>query len=428
MSQFCPRGEHVSRRALLKGLVGTAGGLALANWGGLFSSQTSADEARKQGKRCILLWMAGGPSQLDTFDLKPGRRGSGPFRPIATNVTGTHICEYLPRLAKQADKLAIIRSMRTPEPGHAAGTYLMHTGYRPEVAFRYPEIGALVARYLGDSNADLPSFIQIDTDGGESSPTAGSGFLGAAYQPFRLGPGGGTPENTQPYLSAESNQRRLALLEQVEAGFAQDHKAAEIDAHRAAQEKSVRLVRARGVFDLSAEWPKYRDLYGDSPLGKNCLLARRLVEAGAPFVEVGQHNYDSHEDNFEWHKALLPPLDHAWSGLLHDLHVRGLLENTLVVWMGEVGRTPMINNRVGRDHWVKVWSLVLAGGGIRGGIVHGQSDADAAEVKDNPVPEGDFFTTIYTALGIKPGAENMAGVRPVRVAPRGGRVIKELLV
>lgn len=427
MNPFCPRVEHVNRRAFLKGLVGTTGGVALANWGGLFSTAAIADEARKQGKRCILLWMAGGPSHLDTFDLKPGRAVGGPFRPIATNVAGTQICEYLPRMAKQADKLAIIRSMCTPEPGHAAGTYLMHTGYRSELGTRHPEIGAVLARYLGHPGSDLPSFIQIDTDGGESSPIAGAGFLGPAYQPFRLGQGGRLPENTQPYLTADANQRRLALLEKVEAGFAREHHAAEIEAHRAAQEKSVRLLRARGIFDLAAEWTKYRDLYGDSPFGKNCLLARRLVEAGVPFVEVGQHNYDSHEDNFEWHKALLPPLDHGWSGLLQDLHERGLLKDTLVVWMGEVGRTPWINNRVGRDHWVKAWNTVLAGGGIRGGMVYGASNADAFEVKDNPVSEGNFFATIYTALGVKPSEENLAGVRPVRLTPKGSSPIPELL-
>jgi hypothetical protein len=405
----------------------SAGGVTLANWGGLFSSHSIADEARKQGKRCILLWMAGGPSQLDTFDLKPGRAVSGPFLPIATNVNGIQICEYLPRLAKQTDKLAIIRSMRTSEPGHAAGAYLMHCGYRPEVGIRHPEIGAVLAKYLGNSNSDLPSFIQIDTDGGESSPVVGAGFLGPAYQPFRLGHAGGMPENTQPYTAADVDRRRLGLLEKLEAGFAQEHKAAEIDAHRAAQEKSVRLLRARGTFDLSSEWPKYRDLYGDSPFGKNCLAARRLIEAGVPFVEVGQHNYDSHADNFEWHKALLPPLDHGWSGLIQDLHDRGLFQDTLVVWMGEVGRTPWINNRVGRDHWVKAWSIVLAGGGFKGGIVYGESNADAAEVKSNPVSEGDFFATIYTALGIKPAAKNFAGVRPVRLAPEDSEVVKELL-
>jgi len=426
MNSSCKPVEHLSRRAFLKGLVGTAGGV-LANWGGLCSSAAVADAARKQGKRCILLWMAGGASHLDTFDMKPGRAVGGPFRPIATSVPGTQICEYLPHIARQTQHLAIIRSMCTPEPGHAAGTYLMHTGYRSELGTRHPEIGAVLAKYLGNPTADLPGFIQIDTDGGESSPIAGSGFLGPAYQPFRLGHGGGLPENTQPYLAADSNQRRLGLLDKLEQGFAAEHKAVEIDSYRAAHEKSVRLLRAKGAFDLSAEWPKYRDLYGDTPFGKNCLLARRLVEAGVPFVEVGQHNYDSHEDNFEWHKALLPALDLGWSGLIQDLHDRGLLQDTLIVWMGEVGRTPWINNRVGRDHWVKAWTTVLAGGGIKGGVIYGASNADAVEVRDNPVSERDFFATIYTALGINPNAENMAGVRPVFLTPKGSKAIAELL-
>jgi hypothetical protein len=427
MNPLCTHAEHLSRRAFLKGLVGTSGGV-LANWGGLFSSGAVADEARRQRKRCILLWMAGGPSHLDTFDMKPARAVGGPFRPIDTSVPGTHICEYLPQMARQAHRLAIIRSMCTPEPGHAAGTYLMHTGYRSEIGTRHPEIGAVLAKYLGNLESDLPSFIQIDTDGGESSPNAGSGFLGPAYQPFRLGHGGGMPENTQPYVSVDGHQRRRNLLDRLENEFAEKNQAHEIEAFRAAQEKSVRLLRAKGTFDLSAEWPKYRELYGDSPFGKNCLLARRLVEAGVPFVEVGQHNYDSHEDNFEWHKALLPPLDLGWSGLIQDLHDRGLLDNTLIVWMGEVGRTPWINNRVGRDHWVKAWSTVLAGGGIKGGAVYGASNLDGLEVKDNPVSEREFFATIYTALGVNPNEENMAGVRPVFLTPKGSKAIAELLV
>jgi hypothetical protein len=427
MNPRCPIREHLSRRQFLKSALTTAGGLAVANWGGLFHSQTIAAEAKRQGKRCILLWMAGGPSHLDTFDMKPGRPVAGPFRPIATNVAGIQICEYLPGLAKQTDKLAIIRSMSTSDPGHSTGTYLLHTGYPKEPAVRHPELGAMVAKYNGDPDADLPSFIQMGIDGGESSPNAGSGFLGPAYQPFRLGDGGRLPENTTPYLSADAEERRRALLRFVEEGIAAEHGAGQWQAFRAAQEKSYRLLKAKGVFDISSEPANYRDKYGDTKFGRNLLTARRLVEAGVSFVEVEQPNYDSHSDNFEWHKALLPVLDRAWSALLEDLKERGLLQQTLVVWMGEFGRTPNINNRAGRDHYSRAWSAVLAGGGVKGGLAYGQSDADGKTVVDKPVNEGDLFATIYTALGVNPRVKHFVGSRPIWATPETAKPLAELL-
>ena len=181
------------------------------------------------------------------------------------------------------------------------------------------------------------------------------------------------------------------------------------------------------MFDVSGEWNRYRDSYGDTAFGRNCLVARKLVEAGVPFVEVEQPNYDSHADNFEWHKALLPPLDHAWSGLLQDLNERGLLQNTLVVWMGEFGRTPGINNRAGRDHYARAFSAVLAGGGVRGGLAYGQTDENGAIVSRNPVNEGDLFATIYTALGVNPRVRHFVGTRPVWATPESARPVRDIL-
>ncbi|MCA9113717.1 MAG: DUF1501 domain-containing protein, partial [Planctomycetaceae bacterium] len=198
--------------------------------------------------------------------------------------------------------------------------------------------------------------------------------------------------------------------------------------HRESYEAARRLKSAREVFDIDAEWEKNRDLYGDSGFGKRCLMARRLIEAGVPFVEVGQSSYDSHADNFMWHRGLLPPMQHAWAGLLEDLDQRGLLEDTLVVWMGEIGRTPRINNRSGRDHYVRSWSTALAGCGVKGGVVYGASDQDGVDVQDNPVTEGDFFATVYTALGIDPTTSNYTGVRPIPLAQFNSKVISDILV
>jgi hypothetical protein len=427
MNPFCNPAEHFCRRAFLKGTLTTAGGLAVANWGGLFNSQTIAAEVRKQGKHCILLWMAGGASHMDTFDMKPGRPQQGPFRPIATNVTGIQVCEYLPLMAQQADKLAIIRSMKTSQGDHPGATYLMHTGYRKEQTVQHPEIGAMVAKYLGAPESDLPHFIQVGAGGGESSPAFGPGYLGPAYQPFHLSGDAAMPAHTTPYVDGDAQRRRSDLLRFVEEGFAARQQDTGPKALRAAQERSERLLKAKGVFDIRGEWDRYRDLYGETAFGKNCLLARRLIESGVAFVEVVQSNYDFHGDNFEGHKALLPTLDCGWSGLLKDLHDRGLLKDTLVVWMGEVGRTPIINNRAGRHHWIQAWTVALAGGGIKGGLHYGRSDENAMEVADKPVSEADLFATIYTAVGIKPGMKHYVGSRPIRATAEHSKAIDEIL-
>ncbi len=416
------RHEHLSRRAFLKGALVTAGGAAVANWGGLTHSQTVATDARGRGKRCILLWMNGGASQIDTFDLKPGRPTGGPFRPIQTNVTGVQVCEYLPRMARMIDKLAIVRSMRTQSPDHPDGIYHMHTCYRMSERVPHPEIGAMVARYLGRDGFDLPSFVRIGPCG-----NAGAGYLGPRYEPFAIDRDGRLPYFTSPYTTAPVQARRGDLLRFMEDGFGRDHAAEPFEAHRLSEQAATRLVRARSAFDTSAQWPAARARYGDTEFGRRCFLALRLVEAGVPFVEVGQDNYDSHADNFVCHKANLDVLDPAWSALLQDLHDRGLLADTLVVWMGEVGRTPYINNRAGRDHFIRAWTIVLAGGGIRGGQVYGATDADGREVARDPVGEGDLFATIYTVLGVNPRVRHYVGTRPIWATPEGSRVLRELI-
>jgi hypothetical protein len=422
MNPTCPKYEHLSRRGFLKGSLVTAGGLAVANWGGLFHSQSIAAEAQKRGKRCILLWMNGGASQIDTFDMKPGRPTGGPFRPISTRLPGVGVCEYLPRMAEQIGKLAVVRSMRTQSPDHPDGIYHMHTCYKQSERTPHPEIGAVVARYLGRPGDDLPSFVRMGPAG-----NAGAGYLGPQYEPFSLDRDGRLPYFTTPLLPPEAEQRRGELLRFVEEGFARDHAAEPFESHRLAKEKAWRLLRAKGVFDVSKDWPAAKERYGSTDFGRGCFLARKLVEAGVPFVEVGQDNYDSHADNFVCHKANMQVLDPAWSGLLIDLEERGLLQDTLVVWMGEVGRTPYINNRAGRDHYVHAWTVVLAGGGIKGGQVYGATDIDGKEVKDAPVSEGDLFATIYTALGVNPRAKHYTGKRPVWLTPEGSKPLQTLL-
>lgn len=413
---------HLGRRALLKGALVAGTGLVVPNWGGLFHTAQAASDTTKRKKSCILLWMNGGASQIDTFDMKPGRPTGGPFRPIASNVTGTQVCEYLPEMAKRMDRLAVLRSMRTQSPDHPDGIYHMHTCYKISERVPHPEIGAMVAKYLGNSDADLPSFVRMGPVG-----NAGAGYLGPQYEPFSLGRTGQLPSFAGSSTATDSETRRADLLRFVEGEFALDAKAEPFESHRLAKERSYRLLRARKTFDISKEWPEAKERYGDTDFGKNCLLARKLVEAGVSFIEVGQDNYDSHADNFVCHKANMRVLDPAWSALLDDLKDRGLLDSTLVVWMGEVGRTPSINNRAGRDHFIRGWTICLAGGGIKGGVTVGATDEDGRDVKDRPISEGDLFATIYTTLGINPRARHMAGVRPIWATPEGSKPIKEVL-
>jgi hypothetical protein len=414
--------SHLSRRAFIKGAAVTGGGLVLPNWGGLAHARAATEGVTKNKKRCILLWMNGGASQIDTFDMKPGRPTGGPFRQIPSKVTGLQVCEYLPRMAAVADKLAVIRSMKTQSPDHPDGIYHMHTCYKMSERTPHPEIGAVIAKYNGNPDADLPSFVRMGSTG-----NSGAGYLGPKYEPFGIDRTGRLPYFTSPYLPDEQEKKRAELFRTVEDEFATDHKAEPFDAHRTGKERAWRLLKAKGVFDISKDWEKAKGRYGDTEVGRGCFMALKLVEAGIPFVEVGQENYDSHADNFVCHKANMQCLDPAWSSLLTDLAESGQLQDTLVIWMGEVGRTPQINNRAGRDHFISAWTVVLSGGGIKGGIVHGASDADGKTVKENPVSEGDLFATIYRTLGIDHRQKHYHGVRPIWLTPEGAKPVNELL-
>jgi len=415
--------QHLSRRRLLKGVLATAGGVAVANWGGLFHSSAVAQDAARRSKRCILLWMNGGASQIDTFDMKPGRPTGGPFRPIQTNVNGIQVCEYLPRLARMTDKLAIIRSMRTQSPDHPDGIYHMHTCYRQSERVPHPEIGAMIAKYCENPESDLPSFVKI----GSRSGIYGAGYLGPQYEPFVVSDDGRLPGFATPSVTAEIQDRRGDLLNFMEQRFAEQRPGEPFAAHRTSELRTIRLMRARRAFDVSEAWTRARARYGDTDFGRACFTALKLVEAGVSFVEAAHAGYDSHNDNFPVHKGNLQELDPAWASLLQDLQERGLLRDTLVIWTSEFGRTPAINFQAGRDHFGRAWTVVLAGGGIRGGQHYGASNRDGFEVQENPVSEGDLFATIYRTMGINPRARHYLGSRPVWATPEGSRPIQPLL-
>ncbi len=442
----------LSRRDWLRlsaaGVVGTS----LSGWFDALAAGAADDPRRKRA--LILLWMPGGPSQTDTFDLKPGHANGGPFKEIATSAPGVKISEHFPKLAKFGDRMAVVRSMSTREGDHSRATFHLRTGYLPQGPIQYPSLGSLVAKELGDDDSALPPAVSIASYSAFSPGAYGPGFLGPKYAPLMvgeatlaqaMGQGQGAYDQALKVRDLETPKEvppahadaRIDLLKDMETEFLRHHPDVSPQSHLAAYDRAVRLMRtsASKAFALEEEKAELRDRYGRNLFGQGCLLARRLVERGVPFVEVsltgvqgGGLGWDTHADNFNNIQKLCEVLDPAWATLLDDLKTRGLLDTTLVVWMGEFGRTPKINNNKGRDHFPNAWSTVLAGGGIKGGQVVGKTSADGMTVEDRPVTVPDFIATVCSALGIDPTKQNQSNVgRPIRIADAGAKPIKEVL-
>ncbi|MCS6866331.1 MAG: DUF1501 domain-containing protein [Gemmataceae bacterium] len=436
---------NLDRRHLLRvGAVSTA--VSLSGWLGKLAVAAEAKNVRPK-RSCILLWMNGGPSTIDLFDLKPGHENGGPFREVEA-APGLKISEHLPKLAKHGRHLAVLRGMSTKEGDHARGTYLMRTGQLPGFAgIHYPSLGALISKELGDPKAELPNFISIAPQRFLAQEAFGPGFLGPLYAPLIVGdnPFNNPPAATYQQLDAllkvqdlhrpatiddATHTARLDLLRQVQDDFAATRPGAMAQSHAAAYDRAIRLMQSDGgkVFDLSEEKESTRDKYGRNLFGQGCLLARRLVERHVPFVEVTLGNWDTHVNNFELVKGLAATLDAAWAALMDDLQERGLLETTTIVWMGEFGRTPKINTGKGRDHYPNAWSTVLAGGGIKGGQAVGRTSADGTTVEERPISTADFLATVCCALGIDFEKPNMSNVgRPIRIVEKNAQPVTEVL-
>lgn len=423
---------NLSRRDMMRlsatGVLGTA----FSGWLNVLATR-AAETAERAGKRCILLWMGGGASHKDTFDLRPGTTNGGPFQAIKTAVNGIHISEYFPQFAKLMNHAAIIRSMSTVEGEHGRAKYHLHTGYREgQGGVAYPSLGAIAAKEIGDPSFPLPNFISVCNPNNPSF--LGAGFLGPQYLPLAVPAPDRGVQNLRALVGESQFDKRFGLLDEMEQGFLHKHpNAAPAVAHRTTYQRAVALMRDRGVraFDLSAEPAKVRTDYGGTRFGDGCLLARRLIEAGVQFVEVHLDGWDTHDNNFERVRRLSEQVDPAMSHLVRDLSDRGLLDSTLVIWMGDFGRTPHVNKRgpvPGRDHWPRAWSSVLVGGGIRGGQVIGRTDAEAATVVERPVTILDFMATVCRILGIDPDKQHMApNGRPIRIVDRPSNPVKELL-
>lgn len=409
--------------------IGLTGG-SLSGW---LPRLAAADS--RPAKSVILLWLNGGPSTIDLWDLKPGHKNGGPFQEIDTAAPGLKIGEYLPKLAKHGKELALIRSMATKEGDHDRATFLLRTGYVRQGAIQFPAVGAVLAKELGSESSDLPNFVSVAP--GRYATTVGGGFLGPKYAPLGIGDSANPTDGLKvPDLartagvSDSSQNARLDLLAGMEKRFAAGRTAPVADSIRAATARAVRVMRpeAAAAFDLDSEKDKARDAYGRTLFGQGVLLARRLVERGVPFVEVTLDGWDTHQNNFERVKELCGTLDAAFAALLADLKDRGLLHSTLVVCQGEFGRTPNINASTGRDHWPASWAVALAGGGIKTGQAVGKTSADGTSVEERPVGVPDLIATVAKAVGIDPQKQNMSNVgRPIRVADPSAKPIGELL-
>jgi Protein of unknown function (DUF1501) len=429
-----------------------ASGVAVTSTSGWIEA-LAADAAAHPSRRraCILLWMNGGASQTDTFDPKSGHENAGPMNSIPTAVPGIRIGEHLPKMAKLMKDLAIVRSMSTKEGDHGRATYYLRTGYVPQGNVQHPPFGSLVAKEVPSLAPDLPSFVSIGPDRTQSPASYTPGFLGHDYAPLIVGEQrfGQTQANYEALLKVRDiespagvdrkrTDARLGLLGSLEDSFVAEHPGDSTESHRSAVDRAVKLTRSRSVraFNLGEEPAALRDAYGRNTFGQGCLLARRLVERGVPFVEVTHAGaeggngagWDTHFQGFDALPKLCGVLDAGWSTLIEDLRKRGLLDSTLIVWMGEFGRTPKINSFGGRDHFPTAWSAVLAGGGIAGGRVIGATTDDGLRVEERPVTVPDLVTTACMALGIDPRKQNMSNVgRPIRIADPAAKPLSEAL-
>ena len=367
-----------------------------------------------KAKSCILVWLGGGPSQLDTWDPKPDHQNGGETKGIDT-AGGFQIAQHYPGVAKESKDLCLVRSLTSPEGDHSRGSYLMHTGYRMTGAITHPSFGALVAKELGKENSDLPHFVSIG--GGSYGP----GYLGVRYGPFQVD----NPSRPVPYLQYPGDvdkarfNSRLGLLGMLDNKYLSSKRGEFLAGHRTVRKKALSLLDSPSakVFDVRNEPEAIRKGFGLNNFGLQSLMAARLVQKGVPFVEMNLGGWDTHTNNFNAVSARAAILDPALSGLMKELRSKGLLDSTLIVCMGEFGRTPKINRNNGRDHFPRCFSALVAGGGVKGGTVIGSSSADGQEVRNRPVLVGELYSTLLSMLRINPVKENKLAIgRAIKMA------------
>jgi len=419
----CGSAEHViARRRFLGGMAGAVvGGL------GVLARPSMASQLAKDQKRVLVINMAGGLSQLESWDPKPGTTTGGPFRAIPTSVPGIHISELLPDTAKQMHRLALIRGINTNENDHGKGAYMMQTGRRQTPAADYPYLGAVCAKALSPESMSLPGHIMI-TPGGGGGRSNDAAYLGPKYSSVVLG-NGNPPQNSnrRADIPESADAARQAFRRQANDHFASRRRTAMTDAYTQNYEQALQLMQSSTVFDVSKESEKDHERYGKHDFGRHCLLARRLLENNITFVQVTHSNYDTHNENFDFHLEQLGEFDRSFACLINDLADRGMLESTLVVVLSEFGRTPGINLYYGRDHWGTAWSVCLGGARIQPGAVIGKTNETGTAVVDRQVDHGHLFHTYLQAVGLDSTGTFDVGGRPVPMADPALSPIKELL-
>ena len=416
--------DRLTRRHLLQGTLGAAlGATALGTVG-----QAAAKPANPRSPRkLLLLFLSGGASQLETFDPKPDSKYGGPFRTISTALPGIRIGELLPHTATVIDRLAVIRSVNTGETSHFRGHYLLQSGRKVP---GYPVIGSAVARLLEGPADELPGYVSMRRHHPQAYTDVGdAGFLGPKYEGVKIIDGKPPANIVRPEsIDARTASTRERIRRLSDTRFLKDRVPRAIRSYAESYQKAEALMRRRDIFDLERESAADRQRYGEHHFGRNCLLARRLLESGVHCVKVTHHDWDAHFENFHWQRQRCLEFDRTFVTLLDDFRDRGLLEETLIVIVGEMGRTPRINYYGGRDHWGDAWSMAFAGCGIAPGVVLGKTNALGTEVVEGAVDAGDLFHTILAALKLDPKATYNVGGRENPVADPAAKRIAEVLV
>jgi uncharacterized protein (DUF1501 family) len=428
---FCGSAAHaIDRRAILGGALAAGATLAadMTALNALAAPAVNKDLKKKQ-KRVILLWLAGGASQLETWDPKPGATTGGPFRSIQTDVPGLRISELMPKMATRMKTTCVIRGLNTKNGDHGSAALTMMRGRRDEAALRYPDLGAVVAREFGLVDSKVPDYVTFYTQTeGRSMAPGNPGFLGARYAPMEL-----TTNNYPEFIKKldgitdldhqERGELRNLLGKQFEKGRSSETMSSQNEAYQRVRG----IMASEKLFDVTQESQKMRDRYGPTQFAEQVLIARRLVEAGVPFVRVGRAWWDSHGQNFETHQEMVPELDHVMATLIDDLTERGMLDDVMIMTLAEFGRTPSINASLGRDHFASAWSCTITGAGIKRGSVYGKSDPKGNTVVAEEVDAGSLFATVYSALGLDPHKNYYVGSRPIPLVNPGVEAIKSLV-
>lgn len=423
----CNSHEHFMERRRFLGVTAGAGAVGLTTGLQAFSAPGIGSRLASDQKRVVVFNMAGGLSQLESWDPKPGTRTGGPFRAIPTSVTGIHISELLPLTARQMHHLCLVRGVNTSENDHGKGKYMMFHGRKQTPGGNFPKLGAVAAKALAARDNPLPGHVLI-TNGGGGGRNNDSAYLGPRFASISLG-NGKPPQNTArpDSLTADSDAARQEFRRKLNDQFMSRRRSAMTEAFTYSYEQALQMMEKRDVFDLSKEPAQDLERYGKHDLGQHCVLARRLLEKGITYVEVSHSNYDTHNENFNFHIEQLGEFDQAFSNLVGDLADRGMLESTLIVVLSEFGRTPRINQYYGRDHWGKSWSICLGGAGIVRGAAFGKTNAEGTEVTDGQVDHASLFHTYMQAVGVESTDSFDIDGRQLPIADPAAEPVSEIL-